>query len=107
MPNREQRRKIAKTINTPQKLEQIVDRLVKERTEDLRKEYNQKLVDYIEVFVVMTCYVLDMEEVPKEEIAEIASRVLFNIDSFRTGHLEPGDYDIIKKQVEDMGVILK
>lgn len=105
--NRQKKREIAKQINTPQKLERLVDELVKERTKDLKKDYNDKLVGYIEIFVVMMCYVLDLEEIPKERIPQIASRVLFNIDSFRTGHLEPGDYDIIKKEVEDMGVILK
>lgn len=107
MPNREQRRKIAKTMNTPQKMERLVDEMVKLRTQDLEKDYQQKLVGYIEVFVVMMCYVLDLEEIPKEQIAQIASRVLFNIDSFRTGELQPSDYDIIKKEVEDMGVVLK
>ena len=105
--NRQKRREIAKQINTPQKLERLVDELVKEKTKDLKNDYNEKLVSYIEIFVVMMCYVLDLEEIPKERIPQIASRVLFNIDSFRTGHLEPGDYDIIKKEVEDMGVVLK
>ena len=105
--NRQKRREIAKQINTPQKLERLVDELVKEKTKDLKKDYNDKLVGYIEIFVVMMCYILDLEEIPKERIPQIASRVLFNIDSFRTGHLEPGDYDIIKKEVEDMGVVLK
>lgn len=105
--NRQKRREIAKQINTPQKLERLVDELVKEKTKDLKKDYNDKLVGYIEIFVVMMCYVLDLEDIEKDKIPQIASRVLFNIDSFRTGHLEPGDYDIIKKEVEDMGVILK
>ena len=62
--------------------------------------------DYIEVFVVMMCYVLDAEEIDKERIPGIASRVLFNIDSFRTGELIPSDYDAIKKEVEEWGVKL-
>lgn len=107
MPNREQRRKIAKTMNTPQKMERLVDEMVKERTKDLKKDYNEKLSGYIEVFVVMMCYVLDIEEIPKDRIPSIAGRVLFNIDSFRTGELQPCDYDIIKKEIEAMGVVLK
>lgn len=105
--NRAKRREIAKQINTPQKLERLVDELVKDRTKDIQNEYNQKLVDYIEVFVVMVCYVLDLEGIPHDRIPQIASRVLFNIDSFRTGELQPSDYDIIKKEIEDMGVVLK
>ena len=106
MTNREQRRKLAKKINTPDKLERIVEQMTKERTADIKKIYNKKLVDYIEVFVVMMCYVLDSEDIEKERIPQIASRVLFNIDSFRTGELQPSDYDIIKKEVEEMGVQL-
>ena len=102
--NRAKRREIAKQINTPQKLERIVDEMVKDRTKEIQKDYNDKLVSYIEIFVVMMCYVLDLEEIPQDRIPQIASRVLFNIDSFRTGHLEPGDYDIIKKEVESWGV---
>ena len=107
MPNRKERRRIAKTMNTPQKMERLVDELVKERTADLKKDYNEKLVGYVEVFVVMACYVLELEDIPKERIPQIASRILFNIDSFRTGELAPSDYDIIKKEVESWGVILK
>lgn len=104
--NRAKRRELAKRINTPEKLERIVDEVTRERTEDIRKEYNKKLSDYIEVFVVMMCYVLDLEEIPHERIPQIASRVLFNIDSFRTGELVTADYDVIKKEIEDMGVKL-
>lgn len=106
MTNREQRRKLAKKINTPEKLERIVEQMTKERTADIKRLYNKKLVDYIEVFVVMMCYVLDAEEIEKDRIPQIASRVLFNIDSFRTGELQPSDYEVIKKEVEKMGVQL-
>lgn len=104
--NRAKRRELAKRINTPDKLEKIVQQMTLERTKDLKEEYHQKLVGYVEVFVVMMCYVLDAEEIDKERIPEIASRVLFNIDSFRTGELTPSDYDVIKKEIEEMGVKL-
>ena len=104
--NRAKRRELAKRINTPDKLEKIVQQMTLERTKDLKEEYHQKLVGYVEVFVVMMCYVLDAEEIDKERIPGIASRVLFNIDSFRTGELQPSDYDAIKKEVEEWGVKL-
>lgn len=104
MPNREQRRKMAKTMNTPQKLERLVDELVKERTKDIKKECDKKIVDYIEVMVVMTAYVLNLEDVESDRISDIVARIMMNIDSFRTGELAPGDYDLIKKEVEDLGV---
>ena len=102
--NRQRRRELAKKINTPKKLESLVAKLTAERTADLKMDYNNRLVNYIEVFVVMMCYVLDLEEIEKERIPQIASRVLFNIDSFRTGELDSADYNIIKEEVEKMGV---
>lgn len=104
--NRQRRRAIAKTMNTPQKMEMLVDKLVYERTIDLKKEYDEKLVGYIEVFIVMLCYILEAEDIEIERIPEIASRVLFNIDSFRTGELTTEDYKTIKKQVQEWGVKL-
>ncbi len=104
--NRERRRAIAKTMNTPQKMEMLVDKLVYERTIDLKKEYDEKLVGYIEVFIVMLCYILEAEDIEIQRIPEIASRVLFNIDSFRTGELTTEDYKTIKKQVQEWGVKL-
>lgn len=104
--NRQRRRALAKTMNTPQKMEMLVDKLVYERTIDLKKEYDEKLVGYIEVFVVMMSYVLEAEDISIERIPDIASRILFNIDSFRTGELTREDYEIIKKQVQEWGVQL-
>lgn len=104
--NRAKRRELAKKINTPQKLERVVDEVTRAKTEEIKNNYNKKLIDYIEVFVVMMSYVLDLEDIPKDRIPQIASRVLFNIDSFRTGELAPGDYDVIKKEVQEMGVKL-
>lgn len=104
MPNRQQRRKIAKTMNTPQKLERLVDEMVKERTKDMKKDFDKKMIDYLEVMVVMTAYVLNLEDVESDRISKIIARIMMNIDSFRTGELAPGDYDLIKKEVEDLGV---
>lgn len=104
--NRAKRRELAKKINTPEKLERLVEEITRERTEDIKNTCNKKLIDYIEVFVVMMSYVLESEDIPKERIPQIASRVLFNIDSFRTGELKPEDYDTIKKEVEEWGVKL-
>lgn len=104
MPNREQRRKIAKTMNTPQKMERLVDEMVKERTKDLKKDFDKKMIDYLEVMVVMTAYVLNLEDIEADRISGIVARIMMNIDSFRTGELAPGDYDLIKKEVEDLGV---
>ena len=102
--NRQKRRQIARTMNTPQKLEQVVGKAVKMREQEMKKIYQQKLADYTDVMVYMTAYVLDLEEIPKEQIVEIINRVLFNIDSFRTGELLPDDFPIIKKEMQELGV---
>ena len=102
--NREQRRKMAKRINTPQKLEQVVDRVVTVREKEQEKIYQQKLADYTDVMVYMTAYVLDLEGIEKDRIARIVNRVLFNIDSFRTGELLPDDFKTIKKEMQELGV---
>lgn len=102
--NREQRRKMAKKINTPEKLEQVVDRVVIEREKEMQKIYKQKLADYTDVMIYMTAYVLDLEEIPREQIVEIINRVLFNIDSYRTGELLPEDFPVIKKEMQELGV---
>lgn len=104
MANRQERRKLAKTMNTPQKLEQVVSRVVREREKELQEIHKQKLLDYTEVMVFMTAYVLDLEDIDRERIPGIMNRVLMNIDSFRTGQLEPDDFQIIKKEMEELGV---
>jgi hypothetical protein len=102
--NRAKRRELAKRINTPQKLEQLVEATTRERTADIINEYRQKIVDYTEVMVVITAYVLNLEGYGKKRLPKIINRILMNIDSFRTGELTPEDYQIIRKEMEDMGV---
>lgn len=104
--NRQKRRELAKKINTPQKLERIVEQTIRQKEIDLKNEYNEKLLGYIDVFIVMTSYVLDLEDIPKEHIIKIVNRILFNIDSFRTGQLNSDDFQVIKKEVEEWGVKL-
>ncbi len=102
--NRAKRRKLAKQINTPQKLEQVVEATTRERTADIVKEYRQKLLDYTEVMVVITAYVLNLEGFGKKRLPKIINRILMNIDSFRTGELTPEDYTIIRKEMENLGI---
>lgn len=104
--NRAQKRKLAKRVNTPQKLEEVTDRLVKIRTEYLKNEYNKRIVDYTEVMIVMTAYTLNLEGYGKKRLPKIMKRIMMNIDSFRTGELQTEDYDVIKAEVEKLGISL-
>lgn len=101
--NRAYRRKQAKKINTPQKLEIVVGEAIKQREYELKKEYNAKIKDYIEIMIIMTAYTLHLEGYGHKRLPKVMHRILANIDSFRTGHLFPEDYDYIKKEVEEAG----
>lgn len=102
--NRAYRRQQAKKINTPQKLERVVDEVVRVREKELEDIYNHKLVEYVDVMIVMTAYTLNLEGFGKKRLPKIMNRVLNNIDAFRTGHLQTEDFDVIKKEVEKLGV---
>lgn len=102
--NREYRRKQAKKINTPQKLERVVNEVVKVREKEIEEIYNKKILDFIDVMIVMTAYTLNLEGFGKKRLPKIMERTLNNIDAFRTGHLSPDDFDIIKDEIKKLGV---
>ena len=101
--NRAYRRQQAKKINTPQKLEYVVQNAISIREKELKQEYDKKIKDYIEIMIVMTAYTLHLEGYGHKRLPKVMHRILANIDSFRTGHLFPEDYDYIKKEVEEAG----
>lgn len=55
----------------------------------------------IEIPFYMTAYTLSYKtEYSKEELQELMRAIYNNIDAYRTGHLEPKDYDIIVDQMK-------
>lgn len=53
----------------------------------------------------MSAYVAQMEfDLDQEHLVKFMRRVYSNIDSYRTGHLEPSDFDTIKAEMESLGV---
>lgn len=103
MMNRAYRRRQAKKINTPQKLERVVGEALHIREKELKQEYDEKIKDYIEIMIVMVAYTLHLEGYGHKRLPKIMHRILANIDSYRTGHLMPEDFDFIKEEVEEAG----
>lgn len=102
--NREYRRKQAKKINTPQKLENVVGECLRIREKEMKDVYEKKIEDFVDVMIVMTAYTLNLEGYGKKRLPKIMERVLNNIDAFRTGHLMPEDFDVIKDEIKKLGV---
>lgn len=100
MPNRAERRKIAKQM-TPQHIESVVvDAIKRERAEQKRRE-----LEILEVWIVMTAYTLNYKlGLGKKRLPEIIDKIVENIDCFRTGQLKKNDYKEIKKIVKGLGV---
>lgn len=64
----------------------------------------KKIEDFVDVMIVMTAYTLNLEGYGKKRLPKIMERVLNNIDAFRTGHLMPEDFDVIKDEIKKLGV---
>lgn len=61
----------------------------------------------IEIMITMTLYTIDYAlELSEEQLQEIAKRIMDNIDSYRTGQLTPSDYDTIKQELKEKGIII-
>lgn len=102
--NREERRKAARKINTPKKLEEVLRYNIEEVERKKEEENRKNRMQYIEIILVMTAYTLSIEGYGKKRLPKLIERIKNNIDAFRTGHLEVSDYDIIKKELEEKGV---
>lgn len=106
--NRKDRRKYAKTINTPQKLENFS----KHMEYNLRKEYQklyelkyqQDLDNSIDLFILAIVYTLHFNEKTKfgnNRIEDFMQDLFATVDYFRTGEYDPIDY---KNQLEKEGI---
>ena len=64
------------------------------RKEAYEEGYHRGMQDCVDITFYMTIYTLSYKlELDVEELREISKAIFNNIDSFRTGHLEPKDYD--------------
>ena len=62
-------------------------------------------MQYFEILMTMTAYTLNGRlGLGKTRLPKIMDAIVDNIDSFRTGQLEPQDYDTIKGMVAKLDV---
>lgn len=62
----------------------------------------------VEMILYMTCYTLNYKlGLGKKRLPQIMNNIIENIDAFNTGHLSLQDYDEIKKQMNELGFIVK
>ena len=108
--NRHDRRKYAKTINTPQKLEQFSKHmdynLRKEYAEMYEKKYQEDLGNSIDLFILAIIYTLHYNEKTKfgnNRIEDFMQDLFVTVDYFRTGEYDPNDY---REQLEKDGIII-
>ena len=108
MMNRSERRKYAKRINTPQKLEQFSSqmstRLRKEYEIAFQKKYQEDLGNSIDLFLLAIVYTLhynENTEFDNDKIDDFMQDLFVTVDYFRTGEYDPEDY---RKQLEKDGI---
>lgn len=72
------------------------------REEAYNEGYKRGMQDVVDITFYLTAYTLSYKlDLNKEELQEIVKAVYNNIDSFRTGHLTPPDYDTIVEQMRN------
>lgn len=96
MMNRSERRKYAKRINTPQKLEmfsnQMSTRLRKEYEIAFQKKYQEDLGNSIDLFLLAIVYTLhynENTEFDNDKIDDFMQDLFVTVDYFRTGEYSP------------------
>lgn len=62
----------------------------------------------IEMILYMVSYTLNYKlGLGKKRLPQIMNYIIENIDAYNTGHLKIQDYDEIKKQMNELGFIVK
>lgn len=81
----------------------------KYRKEAYDEGYTMGMRSVVEITFYMTAYTLTYKTgYSKARLREIMQAVYNNIDSYRSGHLTPQDYDTIVEQIEkDYGIKIR
>ena len=76
------------------------------RREAYDQGFTNGMQNVVDITFYLTAYTLSYKlELSKEELQQLMKAIYNNIDSFRSGHLEPRDYDTIVKQMrEEYGI---
>ncbi len=101
--NRAERRREQKLGVSPQSI------MEKYRKEAYDEGYTMGMRNVVDITFYMTAYTLSYKTgYSKARIREIMQAVYNNIDSYRSGHLTPQDYDTIVHQMEeDYGIKIR
>ena len=68
---------------------------------------NQGRLEALHLIMTMVAYTIDYKlELKDGDLAELINSIMFNIDAFRTHHLDRNDLQIIKKELAEKGVII-
>lgn len=74
----------------------------------LEKGFKDGMSEAVDIMFYMTAYTLNYKlKFGKVRLARVMRWIYNNIDAFRTGHLTTDDMDLIRKEMNDMGIILK
>lgn len=80
----------------------------KYREEAIEQGAKQGARTSIEMILYMTAYTINYKlGLGKKRLPLLMSQIIDNIDAFNTGHLSLQDYDEIKKQMNELGFIVK
>lgn len=73
------------------------------RREAYDEGYKRGMQDVVDITFYLTAYTLSyaIDGMTNEKLQEVCRRIYNNIDSFRSGHLTPQDYDAIVEQVRN------
>lgn len=94
--NRSERRKLEQRgVNQAHILQQY-------RKEAYEAGHKDGMASVVEITFYMVAYTLSYKlDLSKEELQTLMKAIYNNIDSYRTGHLEPQDYDAIVKEMNE------
>ena len=97
--NRADRRKYAKNINTPAKLQQYSKHLDNKLRQEYNKAYQEKykidLENSIDIFILAIQYTLHFNEkthLDNEQLLDFMEDLFVTVDYFRTGEYRPEEY---------------
>lgn len=99
--NREERRKVLKSINTPQKFSEALNYGLDRQRRDMQEHFDNQKRQMVEIVMTMTAYTLQYKlGFGKKRLPEIMGAIFNNLDAFTTGHLSKEDYEFIREDLK-------
>jgi hypothetical protein len=87
-----QEKQLTKVFNDPKKLRKWVDEVFLEMKEACKKQTNQLIDDYLNLYSITVAFTLSSDlGLGKKRLPEIMERIWKNLDCFKSGHLNIDD----------------